>query len=230
MNSFFHTISEWTVAIVHSAYQFLVYQLYFILSNSLFLILLFFLRLTLNNAVFFLVPLMLFIASLSAQFGLFTNPEYLSNRKNYFMYYREIFKKSWKLFILYALFILFILFSLRVLILFRLFLMLLPFILTSCFLLSSMLFVLLLSSDLRVTQIPFKKKMEWSLLISYRLPLVTVYNGALVGLSIFLMQHFSLAYLCFFSSLINYGIYRNLTRRFSLALFFEQRRDHSLHQ
>ncbi len=36
------------------------------------------------------------------------------------------------------------------------------------------------------------------------------------------MQYFSLAYLCFLSGAINYGVYRNLIRRFSLDLFFEE--------
>ena len=180
MNPFFHAISEWTVTIVHSAYRLLVYQLYFILSNSLLLMHLFFLRLTLNNIVFFWVPLVFLIASLSAQFGLFNNPEHLSNTKNYFQYYRECLKKNWGLYFLYSLIILLILFGLKILILYQRSVMFLPFVLTSCFLLSSMLFVLLISSDSRVAQIPFKKKIEWSLLISYRLPSVTVYNLSLI--------------------------------------------------
>ncbi|EOH54450.1 hypothetical protein UA3_02265 [Enterococcus faecium EnGen0263] len=65
--------------------------------------------------------------------------------------------------------------------------------------------------------------MEWSLLVSYRLPLVTVYNITFIGLTIFFMQHFSLVYLCFFSGVINHGIYRNLTRRFSIDKFYEYR-------
>jgi hypothetical protein len=222
MNTIFHTISEWTVAIIHSVYQFLVYQMYSILSNSLFLVLLFFIRLTQNNFIFFLVPLLFFLVSLCTQFGLFTTPEYSVSRKNYFVYYREILKRNWQLFCLYVSFIFLILFGLRVLTLYQLSLMLIPFVLTSCFLLSSMLFALLLSSDLRMNKIPLRKKLEWSLLISYRLPLVTVYNIALSGVTVFLMHYFSLAYLCFFSSVINYMVYRNLTRRFSLDLFLEE--------
>lgn len=221
MNNLFHSISEWTVSIVNYVYQLLVYQMYFILSNSFFLILLFFIRFTLNNFVLFLGPLILFFASLSAQFRLFTDSKHLMDRKDYFICYREIFKNNWIYFVLCSLFISFILFGFRILRLYRQSVMLFPFALTSCFLLSSMLFVLLISSDSRVAQISFRKKMEWSLLISYRLPLVTIYNMAFIGLTIFFMQHFSLAYLCFFSSVINHGIYRNLTRRFSIDKFYE---------
>lgn len=221
MNSIFHSISEWTVSTVHYVYRLLVYQMYFILSNSFFLILLLFIRFTLNNFLLFLGPFVLFLASLSAQFRLFTDSKHLMDRKDYFMYYREIFKNNWIFFVLCSLFISFIFFGFRILILYRQSVMLFPFVLTSCFLLSSMLFVLLISSDSRVTQIPFRKKMEWSLLVSYRLPLVTVYNIAFIGLTIFFMQHFSLAYICFFSGVINHGIYRNLTRRFSIDKFYE---------
>lgn len=221
MNSIFHSISEWTVSTVHYVYRLLVYQMYFILSNSFFLILLLFIRFTLNNFLLFLGPFVLFFASLSAQFRLFTDSKHLMDRKDYFMYYREIFKNNWIFFVLCSLFISFIFFGFRILILYRQSVMLFPFVLTSCFLLSSMLFVLLISSDSRVTQIPFRKKMEWSLLVSYRLPLVTVYNIAFIGLTIFFMQHFSLTYICFFSGVINHGIYRNLTRRFSIDKFYE---------
>lgn len=221
MNSIFHSISEWTVSTVHYVYRLLVYQMYFILSNSFFLIVLFFIRFTLNNFLLFLGPLVLFLASLSAQFRLFTNQEHPMDRKDYVMYYRENFKNNWIFFVLCSFFISFIFFGFRILILYRQSVMLFPFVLTSCFLLSSMLFVLLISSDSRVTQIPFRKKMEWSLLVSYRLPLVTVYNIVFIGLTSFFMQHFSLVYICFFSGVINHGIYRNLTRRFSIDKFYE---------
>ncbi len=133
MNSIFHSISEWTVSTVHYVYRLLVYQMYFILSNSFFLIVLFFIRFTLNNFLLFLGPFVLFLASLSAQFRLFTDSKHLMDRKDYFMYYREIFKNNWIFFVLCSLFISFILFGFRILILYRQSVMLFPFVLTSCF-------------------------------------------------------------------------------------------------
>lgn len=222
MNHIFHSISKGTVSLIHIFYRLLVYQTYFVLSNCFVFILLIFVRLTLNNFILFFVPLILFIASLCVQFGSFIDHTHIINIRKYQMYYRKIVKKNWILFMLYSLFIAFLVFCTRILFMNRLSVMIVPFALTSCFLVTSMLFVLLLSSDVRAIQIPFKKKIEWSLMISYRLPIVTIYNTALIGLAIFLTHYFSFVYLLVFSSAVNYGLYRNLTRGFSMDRFFEE--------
>jgi len=66
-----------------------------------------------------------------------------------------------------------------------------------------MFFVLLISTDERVKEVPFRKKIGWSLLVSYRLPKVTLLNIIYVTVTIFILQNYSLAYLCFFGGYVS---------------------------
>jgi len=221
-NNNFDFITDWTVQAVNFVYRLLVQNTYFILSNSLFLLLLIFLRLTMNNFLFFIIPIFFLLVSFSAQFKSISESEDTVSFRHYFSIYKNILKNGWPTFLLYTCLIVFIVFDLRILFVANLKAMMYPVVITGCFLLSSMFFVLLITTDERAKTISLRRKITWSLSISYRLPLVTLLNFLYVVLIVFFLQNYSLAYLCFFGGAINYYIHSNLNRRFSLDLFFEQ--------
>src|SRR5699024_4412112 len=120
------------------------------------------------------------------------------------------------IYLFYTFFICLLVLDLRILLVADLTVLLYPLLITGSFLISSMFFVLLISTDERAKEVTFKKKISWSLLVSYRLPKVTMLNVFYVIVTIFLLQNFSLAYLCFFGGAINYYVWMNLTRQFSV--------------
>ncbi|MBL1230506.1 hypothetical protein IW492_14840 [Enterococcus sp. BWB1-3] len=222
-NHQFDFITDWTVSAVQFSYRLLVQNTYFILSNSLFLILLLFLRLTMNNFVFFIVPIFFLLASFSAQFkSIQESKEDTISIGRYISLYKEVLKNGWQTFLVYTFFIVLIVLDLRILFVANLTMMMYLLIIVGCFLLSSMFFVLVISTDTRVKAISLKRRLVWSLFISCRLPLVTLVNFLYVLLAIFFLQNFSLAYLCFLGGAVNYYVYLNVNRRFSIDLFFEQ--------
>ncbi|MHC5228658.1 hypothetical protein ACYSNW_10300 [Enterococcus sp. LJL99] len=213
---------NYTVSSVQFIYRLFVQNTFFILSNALFLCVLFFIRLSINNFVFFIIPIFFFLVSFSGQFKVIQESEETISLRKYFLLYKEILRNSWATFLFYTFFIVFIVVDLRILFLAKLPVMMYPFLITSCFLLSSMFFNLLISSDVRAKKLSFKRKILWSIRISYRLPRVAVVNGIYLFISLFCLQNFSLAYLCFFGGAINYFLFKNLTRSFSVSLFYKQ--------
>lgn len=222
LNNRFDFITDWTVASVQFFYKILVQNTFFILSNSVFLIFLLFLKLTINNFLIFSLPIYLLLVSISAQLSLNSRTQENVSIRYYFKLYKEIFKNVRWICLLYTFLIVFIVFEVQILLIVSNNIVLYPFIITSFFLISSMLYILLISSDTRSKHITFKQKLVWSMLISYRLPLVTVVNIIYILLTLFCLQNFSLAYLCFIGGAINYFIFLNLTRRFSVELYFSQ--------
>lgn len=222
INKNFDFITDWTVSTVQFVYHLFVQNTYFVLSNSLFLLLLFFVRLSMNNFILFLVPIFFLLVSFSAQFKVINNQQDEITIRNYIKCYRQIIVNNWRTFLFYTAFIAFIVFDLRILAIAEFEVMKYPLIITSCFLLSSMFFVLMISIDPRASELSLKRKISWSLLISYRLPSVTILNVLFIIFAVFCLQNFSLAYLCFFGGAINYFVWKNLSRRFSIDLFFEQ--------
>ncbi|WP_227004509.1 hypothetical protein [Jeotgalibaca porci] len=215
-------ITNWTVTAVQYFYRLLIHNTYFILSNGLFLVLLFFFRLSMNNFILFIIPIFFLLVSFSAQFkAVADNEEETVSLKRYFSLYKEILKNNWNIYLFYTFFICLLVLDLRILLVADLTVLLYPLLITGSFLISSMFFVLLISTDERAKEVPFKKKISWSLLVSYRLPKVTMLNVFYVIVTIFLLQNFSLAYLCFFGGAINYYVWMNLTRQFSVDLFYE---------
>ncbi|NLC64731.1 MAG: hypothetical protein GX753_03580 [Erysipelothrix sp.] len=215
-------ITKWTVSAVQYFYRLLVQNTYFILSNGLFLILLFFFRLSMNNFILFIIPIFFLLVSFSAQFKAIADNEETVSLKRYFTLYKGVITNNWRIFLFYTFFICFLVLDLRILFIADLTLLVYPLLITGSFLMSSMFFVLLIATDERAKNVSFKKKMLWSLLVSYRLPKVTLLNVLYVIVTLFLLQNFSLAYLCFFGGAINYYVWMNLTRQFSVELFYEQ--------
>lgn len=222
LNLNYDTITNWTVSAVQFVYRLLVQNTYFILSNSLFLILLFFIRLNTNNFIFFIGPIYFLLVSFSVQFGAFRESKETISMKEYVTLYKEIVKNNWKTFVFYTMLICMLVLDFRILRVSDLRMIVYPLLITGCFLLSSMFFVLLISIDSRSKDISFKQKLMWSLLVSYRLPTVTIVNVIWILVTLFFLQNFSLAYLCFFGGAINYYIWLNLNRKFSIDLFYEQ--------
>lgn len=131
-------------------------------------------------------------------------------------------KNNWKIFLFYTFLTSFIIFEVKVLWMAQKGLLLIPLLITASFLASGMFFVFLLSSDERASQISIGQKFFSMLLVSYKLPFVTVVNMIWIIIVVFALQRFSLAYLLFLGGAINYMICLNLKRRFSVQLYFEQ--------
>lgn len=64
----FDIITDWTALGVNWFYKLIVQNLYFVLSNLLFITMLFVFQLTLNNFLLFIIPIFLFYVSLATQF------------------------------------------------------------------------------------------------------------------------------------------------------------------
>ena len=222
MRNPFDAISEWTVTFINFFYRLLVFNTYFILSNLLFLAVLVVIRLNLNNFIFFIVPLYGLVVSVAAQFKLIQMKAESVKLKQYWQLYRQLLQSNWATYLFYTGFIVFIVFDIQIMLVAGLTWLLVPVAITGIFLLSSMFFMLLITTDPRARQLSFKRKVIWSVMISYRLPLVTVVNMLYGVAAVFCLQNFSLAYLAFIGCALNYFVYVNLCRRFSVALFFEQ--------
>lgn len=218
----FNFITDWTVKGVSWIYRLIVQNVYFVLSNLLFIVMLLLFQLNLNNFILFTLPIFLFYVSLAAQFkGLEQQDQRLSFR-GYVQNYKEVLKYNWSVFLFYTALTLFIIFDVKVLWVLGGVLFLIPLLITASFFASGMFFVFLLSTDVRAKQVPLGKKFFSMLLVSYKLPLVTLVNVLWLLIMVFTLQKFSLAYLLFFGGAINYMICLNLKRRFSVELYFEQ--------
>lgn len=217
----FDFLTNWTVAGVNVVYRLTVQNLYFIMSNVLFLVMLLIFRLTINNFVLFLVPIFLMLNSFLAQFKVIEAHEDRLPLKKYGAIYVTSLKRHWKVTLFYTLLIAFLVFDLQVLSLTQNVLFYIPFLITSGFLMSSMFFVLLISTDDRSAKLPLGRKFFSALLISYKLPLVTVLNILCLLATVVTLRIFPVAYICILGGAINYLIYLNCQRRFSVKLYFE---------
>lgn len=215
-------LTDWTVGGVSFIYRLFVQHLYFILSNLLFLVMLFFFQLTLNNYILFVLPIFLFLVSLAVQFRVAEFTKGTISIRKYGHFYGEMLRNHWKVFIFYTFLISFIVFDMKALWILGKSIMFIPLLTTASFLASGMLFVLLLSTDKRARELTVGRKVFSMLLVSYKLPLVTLVNIFWFMIIIFLMQKYAMLYLLFFGGAVNFMILMNLKRRFSVDLFFEQ--------
>jgi len=216
----FDFLTDWTVDIVNAVYRLTIQSLYFILSNSLFLMMLLVFKMTLNNFILFLVPIFLMLISFLTQFTINEAGKGPLSFKAYCRLYQRNLKAQWQMSVSYTLLIAFLVFDFRILSVLKNGLLYVPFLITSGFLISSLFFMILIATDERSKQLSLGRKFFSALLIAYRLPLVTLVNMiCLVGIAISLVL-FPIAYICILGGLINYLIYLNCQRRFSVSLYF----------
>ncbi len=218
----FNFITDWTVSGVSWIYRLIIQNVYFVLSNLLFIAMLLLFQLNLNNFVLFIVPIFLFYVSLAAQFKTIETEKTVISLRRYGQIYGRMLKNNWKVFLFYTGLTTFIVFDVKVLLALHGGLLLIPLLITVSFLASGMFFVFLLSTDTRAEKIALGQKFFSMLLVSYKLPLVTMVNVLWFAVIFITLQKFSLAYLVFFAGAINYMICLNLKRRFSVELYFEQ--------
>ena len=218
----FDFLTDWTVAGVNVVYRLTIQNLYFMLSNILFLGLLLVFRMTMNNFVLFLLPIFLMLISFLTQFKVIEAQEDGLALKKYGKMYVTNLKKHWKVALFYTLLIAFLVFDLQVLSLTKNALLYIPFLITSSFLMSSLFFVLLISTDERSENLPLGRQFFSALLISYKLPVVTLVNILCLIAMVVTLRIFPVAYICILGGAINYLIYLNCQRRFSVKLYFEE--------
>lgn len=218
----FDFLTDWTVASVNTVYRLTIQNLYFMLSNALFLALLLIFRMTINNFVLFLVPIFLMLISFLTQFKIIEAHEDRLALKKYGVIYVTNLKKHWRVALFYTFLIAFLVFDLQVLSLTKNVLLYIPFLITSSFLLSSLFFVLLISTDERSEKLSLGCQFFSALLISYKLPLVTLINILCLIATVVTLRIFPVAYICILGGAINYLIYLNCQRRFSVKLYFEE--------
>ena len=92
----FDFLTDWTVASVNTVYRLTIQNLYFMLSNALFLALLLIFRMTINNFVLFLVPIFLMLISFLTQFKIIEAHEDRLALKKYGVIYVTNLKKHWR--------------------------------------------------------------------------------------------------------------------------------------
>lgn len=218
----FDFLTDWTVKGVNLVYRLAVQNLYFVVSNSLFLILLLIFRMTLNNFILFLVPIFLMLMSFLTQFKLFEMAEDGVAFKQFAKIYADNLKKQWRVGVFYTLLIAFLVFDLKIIGLTTSGFLAIPLLITGSFLLSSLFFVLMISTDERSETLTLGQKFFSALLISYKLPLVTLLNILYLVAIVVTLRFLPVAYLCILGGAINYLIYRNCQRRFSVDLYFKE--------
>jgi uncharacterized membrane protein YesL len=97
-----------------------------------------------------------------------------------------------------------------------------PLIITMGFILGSMFFVFLILSDPQSKSMKPLKLIQSAIILSYKLPFITFINFILTILSLVSILYMPLIYIAFGAGLINYIIIRNIGRKFSVSLYFEQ--------
>lgn len=222
MKHVLENISKWTVGGITSFYQILVANTYFILSNLLGLVFLFFFQLTMNNLVFFILPIFLMMQSIIMQFHILPKLDEYS-LKLFCKDYLKILKEHYRMLLGATTAILLII--LDVYILMRIdssSFFLIAVLITSAFLINSLLYIFLIETRTEAKQIPVSKKLTSSLILSYRLPFITFINMIYIGLTMFSIRFMALFYIMFIGGFLNLLIWKNLQKRFSLDLYFEQ--------
>lgn len=218
----FDFLTDWTVKGVNLVYRLAVQNLYFMLSNALFLVLLLIFRLTLNNFILFLLPIFLMLVSFLAQFKSIERQEEVLAFKQYLSIYGESLKKHWQVALFYTMLIAFLAFDMKILSLTSSGFLYIPFLITSSFLISSLFFVLMISTDDRSETLTLGQKFFSALLISYKLPFVTLMNSLCLVAIVVTLHLLPVAYVCILGGALNYLIYLNCQRRFSVDLYFKQ--------
>lgn len=222
MKSVMDNITKWTVNGVTGFYQILIANTYFILSNLLGLLTLFFFQLTINNLVFFILPLFLLLQSIMMQFQIMPDLEAYS-LKRYMKLYPKVLRKNWQILLAATGIILLIIADIKILTVFQNTQFLTTGILiTSFFLINCILFVLLIQTRSEAVELSLTKKIQSGLLLSYRLPVVTLLNMVYIAIACFSIQFIAVYYVVFIGGFLNLLIWKNLQRRFSLDLYFEQ--------
>lgn len=218
----FNLIGDWTVRLVNSFYHVCVINMYFIICNIVGLVALFLFELTMNNLIFFVIPIYFLLMSYIVQFQLMNEQNELSF-KHFRLVYRNTLKQNWKLVLAATTFILFIIFDMKILSLSEdIAVLTIPILITAVFLFCSLLYLFLIQTRSESSALSLKKKISSSLLLSYRLPGTTLMNFFLLVFTILSIQLLPTVYVLFLGGLINSIILANLQRKFSLDLYFEQ--------
>ncbi|KAF1291319.1 hypothetical protein [Candidatus Enterococcus leclercqii] len=222
MKSVMDNITKWTVNGVTGFYHILIANTYFILSNLLGLLTLLLFQMTINNLVLFVLPLFLLLQSILMQFQIMPELESYS-LKRYMKMYPRVLRKNWQVLAIATAAILLIIADIHILTTFQDTQFLIAgLLITSFFLINCILFVLLIQTRKEAEELSLAKKIQSGLLLSYRLPLVTLLNMFYIGIACLSIQFVAVYYVVFIGGFLNLLIWKNLQRRFSLALYFEQ--------
>lgn len=222
MRNIMDLLNKWTVNGVTSFYTIFLVNTYFILSNLVGFLALFVFKISFNNLLFFIIPLLLLVQSIIMQFHILPEIESYSLKK-FFKEYPRVFRENWQTEVLITGILVLILTDSKILMTYtNSAVFLLAVLITSIFLMNTLLFVLLMQTKKESRQLSFGKKITSGLMLSYRLPQVTILNMVYMGLSIFTIQFVPIYYIIFIGGFINMLIWKNLQRRFSLELYINQ--------
>ncbi|MGM0123367.1 hypothetical protein IGI37_000733 [Enterococcus sp. AZ194] len=222
MKHVIENVSKWTVGGITSFYQIFVVSTYFILSNLLGLVVLFFFQPTINNLVFFILPIFLMMQSIMMQFHILPQLDEYSIRR-FCKEYLKILKAHFHMLLSATAAILLIILDVSILIhkdassFF-----LLAVLITSAFLINGLLYIFLIEARAEAKRLPVSKKLISGLMLSYRLPYITFINMIYIGISLVSIRFMAVFYIIFIGGFLNLLIWKNLQKRFSLDLYFEQ--------
>ncbi|OQO83590.1 hypothetical protein BH739_15885 [Enterococcus casseliflavus] len=222
MKSVMDNINKWTVGGITSFYETLVGNTYFIISNLLGMVVLFLFKPTMNNLLLFIVPIFLLMQGILMQFHILPNIEKYSV-KRFFKEYPLVLKKSWRVLAIATGIILMVIVDMNILMhskTSRIFMV--AVLITSMFLINSLLYIFLIESSEKSIDVSIRRKFMTGLLLSYRLPMITLKNIIFISIAIFAIQFMAIFYIVFIGGILNLLIWKNLNKRFSLDLYFEQ--------
>ncbi|MDR0886379.1 MAG: hypothetical protein LBN22_08510 [Clostridiales Family XIII bacterium] len=220
-------ITTLTTNFVTTIYNYIILNAYTILSNVLLVLLLLFIPLAPNTLLLYIVPVFLFLVSMATYFNVISYMREhdcgVCSIRKYFSIFLMNLSSNWKVFLIYLIGIAVI--TIDALIVYAgngITYFIIPLIITMGFILGSMFFVFLILSDPQSKSMKPLKLIQSAIILSYKLPFITFINFILTILSLVSILYMPLIYIAFGAGLINYIIIRNIGRKFSVSLYFEQ--------
>lgn len=222
MEKKFEKFNKLTVDIMNYLYNCLKVNMFFIISNSLGIVTLIFLKPTFTNIFFFVFPLFLLFHSILMEFRVLANLEKYDFRY-YIKDYWVTLKNNWTVisFITFTTFLVFIDLQISTTTKYSA-LLFVVLIITSMFIINSLLYLILIQTRKESHQLTLRSKVLSAVTISYRLPIKTVSNTTIFAVTFYLIKFVSGFLTMFISGFLVILIWKNMNKRFSLDLYFKQ--------
>lgn len=222
MENKFEKFNKLAVDIMNYLYKCLKVNMFFIISNFLGILTLVFLKPTVNNIFLFVFPLFLLFHSIFMEFRVLKEFEKY-DLKFYLTDFWLTLKNNW-LFILFVTFTTFVIFiDLQISTATKYSpLLTIILIITSIFILNGLLYMILIQTHKESHCLTLKSKALSAIIISYRLPVRSFFNATIFVLTFYLIKYVSGFLTMFITGFLIILIWKNMNKKFSLNLYFEQ--------
>jgi len=200
-------IMRWTNDFTNVFYNFVVKNFYFLLSNLVLVIYLIVFDLTINNLLFYTLPIFLHINSYSIQFNLIENNNY--EWKDYWITLKKSLKKHWQTYLVMTLLLQGLILNIALVIDIReLNFILIPLLITGAFMVNS--FYYYMNYYMEQSEKSLRNSITSSLILSYGRISAFLKNTLVLVVSLLLAFFISPIIVLFFGDLITRFILKNI--------------------